>query len=103
MLPKKQPIANPVSEFCDNLLTERFQDAPESDLLHLIVVNGANADPNGVIDMLVELHDKIGDFVTKMNDGEFREWTAPEPEPVKDAAELNLLVPEVDSAVLELP
>ena len=101
MMPKKQPIANPVSEFCDNLLTERFQDAPESDLLHLIVVNGANADPNGVIDMLVDLHDKIGDFITRMNDGEFREWTAPEP----DAAELGLDVPDPDmaEAVLELP
>ena len=95
MMPKKQPIANPVSEFCDQLLTERLRDAPEADILHLIVVNGANADPNGVIDILVEMHDKIGEFITAMNDGEFKEWQPPE---AKTEPEI-----EVDAAVLGLP
>ena len=101
MMPKRSPVANPVSEFVLALLEDVTHNAPEAELLHTIAVNGANSDPNGVIDMLVGLHEKIGVFIVAMNDGEFREWTAPEP----DAAELGLDVPDPDmaEAVLELP
>ena len=95
MMPDREPIANPVSEFLDGLLDERFGDAPEGELLRTIVINNSNGDPNGVIELLVQLHDKIGVFVTRLQDGEFKEWQPPvEPEPE--------LTAEAE-AVLELP
>ena len=101
MMPKKQPIANPVSEFCDQLLTDRFKNAPEAHLLHLIVVNGANADPNGVLNLLADLYNEIGEFITRMNDGEFSEWMPPGAMPASD---VTIDIPhETDESVLELP
>lgn len=96
MLPKKQPVRNPVSEFVADLLEEKFGDIPEAELLNIIGINNSNADPNGVLDLLVDLHERIGVFVTRMQDGEFENWTAPEAETETEPT------PEAD-AVLELP
>ena len=118
LLPSSQPVKNPVSEFLDNLLTEKYGDAAETELLHLIVVNSANEDPNGVLEMMVDLHDRIGVFVTRVQDGEFKEWTTPEATAADDAtievggdasADTDLRQIDTDirsgekSAVLELP
>jgi len=78
MLPKAQPPKNPVSEFISGLFTDQFNDAGELELLHTIAVNISNEDPNRVLELLVSAHNSIGAFVTKLTDGEFKEWQPPE-------------------------
>lgn len=107
MMPPRQPVKNPVSEFLDDILTEHLGDGGEAELLHTIAVNNGNEDPNGILDLLVDLHDRIGVFVTRMQDGEFKEWTAPEA--TAEPADTDLRQIDTDirsgekSAVLELP
>ena len=107
LMPARQPVKNPVSEFIADLLEAKLGDIPEAELLNIIGINNANSDPNGVLDLLVDLHDRIGVFVTRMQDGEFKEWTAPEA--TAEPADTDLRQIDTDirsgekSAVLELP
>lgn len=118
MMPARQPVMNPVSEFIADLLEAKLGDIPEAELLNIIGINNANSDPNGVLDLLVDLHDRIGVFVTRVQDGEFKEWTTPEATAADDAtievggdasADTDLRQIDTDirsgekSAVLELP
>ena len=105
MLPKIQPVMTPVSEFIADLLEAKLGNIPEAELLNTIGINNANSDPNGVLDLLVDLHDRIGVFVTRMNDGEFESWTQPTAEPADtDLRQIDTDIRSGEkSAVLELP
>lgn len=96
-MPTPKPPANPVAQFIDELLTEYFKDASEAELLHTIAVNIANDDPNKVVDLLVSVHNEIGEFITAANDGKFKEWQPPSASPPESPRDTE------SQKVLELP
>ena len=89
LLPKSPEIENPVSEFVAGVFDNRFNDVPEMKMLRDTIVRIANANPNEVIDFLVDIHNQIGEFVSDTLDGKFKEWTAPDDAGTEDESEVD--------------
>jgi len=96
-IPDAEPD-NPVSVWLTEEFERTFPDSEEVGLLRRIAVDSANNDPNGVLELLVGLHNRIGAFVSELTAAQEREDGTGEPSPEED--EDVLTEPE---DVLELP
>ena len=92
LIPSQQPVRNPVAEFTLNLVRSATKGAEEGKLIETIVVNNSNANPNGVIEMLIDLHNRIGDFVEALNNNEFDDWKSPEQIQAEESADKVVLI-----------